>query len=172
MSCAEQFPHSHGKNQAVGNCRQRFMTLFHKISHSERKMQQNTKECVIEKTVFSQMLKRSMGLGCQHTWKYCSPLLVQICQKGGTQHLLNNCVMGFELGCFCTIYSLMQLLSMQGINLCHDRAWCSIFFWVFLKAPCKAELIPLYKLFLRHLSQTHFPYATREGNDSGCWISM
>lgn len=80
------------------------------------------------------MLKRSMSLGCQHIWKSCSSFLAQMCQKGGTQHLLNSYVMGFELGGFCTTYSLLQLLSVQGSNLCHDsRAWCSTSFWVFLK---------------------------------------
>lgn len=95
------------KQQAVWKLQTRvhdFVSL-NKSFGERKKTQQNTKRvCVIEKTVFSQMSKRSMGLGCQHTRKYCSPLLVQMHHKGGAQHLLNSYVMGFEMGGFCTTY--------------------------------------------------------------------
>lgn len=64
--------------------------------------------------------------------------------------------MGFELGGFSTTYSLMQLLSVQRSNLCLDRAQCSVSFWVFLKAPCKAELIHLCNYFWDILTKDIF----------------
>lgn len=160
------------KQQAVWKLQTRvhYSVSLNKPFRERKKPTKPQRVCVIEKTVFSQMLKKH-GLGLPTHLKILQPIPGADVPEGRDKKFIEQPCDEIWSGRLL-YHVLTHAASLNaGSNICHGRA-CSICFWVFLKAPCKAELIPLCKLFLRHPTQRHFPYLTREGSDSGCRISM